>query len=86
MEGPCPHFHVIGLQDDAALIAPIAMQGEDQVLEAEAHSCGFPYRNDFAGLWRINGAAASAARFCKVMLTLCQDYLTLSRIADTLSA
>ena len=34
MEGPRPHLHVIGLQDDAALLAPIAMQGEDQILEA----------------------------------------------------
>ena len=35
MEGPRAHLHVIGLQEHAALRAPISMQREDQVLEAE---------------------------------------------------
>src|SRR5215212_5811793 len=38
MEGPCPHLHVIRLEDHAALIAPIAVEREDQVLEAQAQA------------------------------------------------
>ena len=36
MESPRPHLHVVRLEDDAALRAPIAMEREDQVLEAQA--------------------------------------------------
>jgi predicted extracellular nuclease len=34
MECPRPHLHVIGLEDDAALFAPIVVERQDQVLEA----------------------------------------------------
>jgi hypothetical protein len=50
MEGPCSHFHVIRLQDDAALIAPIVVQGQDQVLEAQAHVRLIPSRYSWAAL------------------------------------
>ena len=30
---PAPHLHVVGLQDDAALLAPELLQRQDQVLE-----------------------------------------------------
>ena len=33
MEGAGAHLHVVGLQDDAALLAPELLQGQDQVLE-----------------------------------------------------
>ena len=33
MEGAGSHFHVIGLQDDAALLCPETLQGQDQSLE-----------------------------------------------------
>src|SRR6185369_3644635 len=38
MKGPRPHLHVIGLQDYAALPAPIAVKREDQVLEAQTQA------------------------------------------------
>lgn len=33
MEGARPHFHVVGLQQDATLTRPIGLQREDQVLK-----------------------------------------------------
>ena len=33
MEGARPHFHVVGLQNDAPPVRPIALQGQDQPLE-----------------------------------------------------
>ena len=33
MKGAGPHFHIVGLGDDAALIGPIVLQGHDQVLK-----------------------------------------------------
>src|SRR5690606_16982161 len=33
VEGTGAHFHVVGLQYHAALLRPVALQGEDQVLE-----------------------------------------------------
>ena len=33
MEGAGADFHVVGLQDDAALVGPIALQRQDQALE-----------------------------------------------------
>ena len=33
MKGRCPHLHVVGLQNDAVLVGPIALKPEDQVLE-----------------------------------------------------
>ena len=33
MEGACPHLHVIGLQNDAALLRPEALEREDQALK-----------------------------------------------------
>ena len=36
VEGAGAHLHVVGLQDHAALLRPIALQAQDQVLEAAA--------------------------------------------------
>src|ERR1700733_14956081 len=36
MEGAGTHFHVIGLQDNAALLRPEMLQREDQILEGLA--------------------------------------------------
>jgi hypothetical protein len=33
MEGAGTHFHVVGLQDDAALLRPKPLQGKDEALE-----------------------------------------------------
>ena len=33
MEGAGAHRHVVGLQDDAALVGPVALQRQDQVLK-----------------------------------------------------
>ena len=33
MEGARAHFHVVGLEDEAALFGPVALQGQDQPLE-----------------------------------------------------
>ena len=49
VKGARPHLHVIGLQDDAALIAPIAMEGQDQVLETKAHVAGIPVTKQSGG-------------------------------------
>ena len=35
MQGPRPDLDVIGLQDRAALIAPVFVERQDQVLEGE---------------------------------------------------
>ena len=34
MEGAGAHRHVVGLQHDAALVGPVALQRQDQVLES----------------------------------------------------
>ena len=33
VKGSRPHFHVIGLKDDAALLGPITLKGENEALE-----------------------------------------------------
>jgi hypothetical protein len=33
MESARPHFHVVGLQNDASSLRPVALECEDQVLE-----------------------------------------------------
>src|SRR5579871_4344972 len=33
MEGPGAHLHVVGLQNHATVVGPVALQGEDQALE-----------------------------------------------------
>jgi hypothetical protein len=35
MEGTGAHFHVVGLQDDAALLGPEILELQDQVLEGK---------------------------------------------------
>src|SRR4029079_10928550 len=42
VEGPRPHLHVVGLKDDAALRAPVAVERQDQVLEAQAQDIAPP--------------------------------------------
>ena len=45
VERPRPHFHVIGLQQNAALRAPIAVERKDQVLETQAQADVPRWRN-----------------------------------------
>src|ERR1700681_961930 len=33
MKGAGAHLHVVGLQDDAAVLGPVALQRQDQILE-----------------------------------------------------
>jgi hypothetical protein len=33
MKGACPHFQIIGLMNDAALLSPVVMQRENEILE-----------------------------------------------------
>ena len=40
MEGAGAHLHVVGLEDDAALFGPVALQREDQALEGAPGSMG----------------------------------------------
>src|SRR6202046_5761792 len=46
MEGSRPHFHVVGLQDDAASIRPVFLPRKNQILEGTrrggdvGHECG----------------------------------------------
>src|SRR5262249_44099679 len=50
VERPGPHFHVIGLEDDAAPFGPILVERQDQILERfcriESH---YPPRLDLRG-------------------------------------
>ena len=43
VEGAGAHFHVVGLEDDAALVGPVALEREDQALEGarRVHMRGF---------------------------------------------
>ena len=43
MEGAGADLDVVGLQDDAALVRPIALQAQDQVLEAGRAVCGHEF-------------------------------------------
>jgi hypothetical protein len=43
MKGARPHLQIIGLMDDAALLGPVVMQREDEILEGHEQSsrgCG----------------------------------------------
>ena len=40
MEGAGAHFHVVGLQHDAAVRAPELLQGQDEILEGRARLSG----------------------------------------------
>src|SRR5207244_5980953 len=40
VEGSGSHFQIVGLMNDAALVSPIAVEGEDQLLEG--HSSSLP--------------------------------------------
>ncbi len=37
MKGAGPHFHIIGLKNDAALIGPVALKIENDRLKIRAH-------------------------------------------------
>src|SRR3546814_2250778 len=59
------HFHVIGLQDHAALPSPIGMQGQDQILEGKRFACRHRWSPEITALkmtvdcgapWRSEGA------------------------------
>ena len=39
MEGAGAHLHVVRLQDHAALVGPVALQGEDQFLKRARRAC-----------------------------------------------
>src|SRR5439155_25169239 len=45
VKGAGPDFHVVGLEDHAALIRPVPLQREDQLLEAARRAA------DFHGRW-----------------------------------
>ena len=38
MKGACPHFQIIGLVQDAALVYPVLMQCENEILEGHEQS------------------------------------------------
>ena len=38
MKGARPHFQIIGLMDDAALVGPVVMQRENEILEGHEQS------------------------------------------------
>jgi hypothetical protein len=38
MKGACPHFQIIGLMNDAALVGPVVMQREYEILEGHEQS------------------------------------------------
>ena len=38
MKGACPHFQIIGLMDDTALLSPVLMQCENEILEGHEQS------------------------------------------------
>ena len=38
MKGACPHFKIIGLVQDAALVYPVLMQCENEILEGHEQS------------------------------------------------
>jgi hypothetical protein len=38
MKGACPHFQIIGLMNDAALLGPVVMQRENEILEGHEQS------------------------------------------------
>ena len=55
MEGAGPDLHVVGLQDDAAVIRPIALKRQDQPLEGAA-------RVHVAGVGCVHGGAHAKTR------------------------
>src|SRR3546814_12284173 len=71
VEGASAHFHVIGLQDHAALPSPIGMQGQDQILEGKRFACRHRWSPEITALkmtvdcgatWRSEGAWRSEER------------------------
>src|SRR5207249_11944469 len=44
---PCPHLEIIRLVNDAALVGPIAVQREDQLLKGHRSSLRLPW----VGVW-----------------------------------
>jgi hypothetical protein len=39
MKGACPHLQIIGLMKDAALLGPVLMQRENEILEGHNRPC-----------------------------------------------
>ena len=68
VERPRPHLHVVGLQDDAALRAPIVVERQDQVLEAQAQA-DCPVQRSSSGLWLMALQRASGGSACRRSLT-----------------
>src|SRR5678816_148036 len=62
VESPRPHFHVIGLQDHAALRTPVTVEREDEVLEAQAQR--FASGNIVGALWPMRWRGASEGSAC----------------------
>ena len=52
VERPRPHFHVVGLEDQAAALRPIMVQRQDQVLEAQGQG-GCPNRAKRKRIWCV---------------------------------
>ncbi|MNH45103.1 hypothetical protein D3C85_544420 [compost metagenome] len=57
MESTGAHFHVVGLEHHTALLGPVLLQGEDQVLEG-AHG-GRSLAHEFHLCWVFDGKCRS---------------------------
>ena len=55
MKRSCAHFHVIGLEDDAALRRPVLLERQDEILE------GFAW---LKGRWRVRSRFLRGFVFC----------------------
>src|SRR5712691_4015965 len=65
MESTCAHFHIHRLHDDAALLSPIVLQFENDLLESEhGRQSSRKYANStgFAGLEKASGGKAPSLR------------------------
>ncbi len=70
VERPRPHLQVIGLQQHAALRAPIAVERQDQVLKAQGQGSALPLilrAWTVRGLWRMAAKRASVGSLLLVL-------------------
>lgn len=76
MKGAGPHFHVVGLQDDAALFGPVLLQGEDQPLEGMGGGgmAGFAQADTFINMDTAKRALIIAAPSAADNLKECGFY------------
>jgi hypothetical protein len=67
MKGACPHLQIIGLMDDAALVGPVVMQRENEILEGHEQSS------------RCDGSLSSYTRFVEMSREANRNLQSLSR-------